>query len=111
MAYAHLANAPTSVNTQTDSYTLVLGDSYGTVEMNKATANNLTVPPNADVAFVIGTYIEVTQYGAGQTTLVAGSGVTIRSKSGNLKITGQYSGATLYKRATNEWVALGDLSA
>ena len=38
------------------------------------------------------------------------SQVVVRSKDGNLKLTGQYSGATLYKRGTDEWVAVGDLT-
>lgn len=99
------------INTQTASYTLVLTDGFKTVEMNVGSANNLTVPPNADVAFPVGTMIDPVQIGAGQTTVVAGSGVTISSKGGNLKLTGQWSGATLYKRATNTWVLIGDLSA
>ncbi len=100
-----------TLNAQTASYTLVLGDAGKTITMSVASANNLTVPPFADVAFATGTMINVIQIGAGQTTLVAGSGVTINSKSGNLKITGQYSGVSLYKRDTNTWVAVGDLSA
>jgi hypothetical protein len=98
-------------NTQTASYTLVITDGGGLVEMNVATANTLTVPPNSSVAFPIGTSTDVVQYGAGQTTITAGAGVTIRSSGSKLKLTGQYSGATLYKRATDEWVLLGDLSA
>lgn len=54
---------------------------------------------------------DIIQYGAGQTTIVAASGVTIRSKEGALKLTGQYSGVTLYKRGTDEWVVMGDLSS
>ena len=107
-------NAPANVviNTQTDSYTLVLADAnVSLVEMNKATANNLTIPPNSSVAFPTGAQILLVQYGAGQTTIVAGSGVTIRSKDGNLKLTGQYSGATLIQRAENEWHLFGDLTA
>jgi hypothetical protein len=95
-------------NTQTDSYTLVLGDADKAVAMNKATANNLTVPPNADVAFAVGVAIEVWQYGAGQTTIVAGSGVTLRYTPG-LKLRTQYSSAVLRKYATNEWLVAGDL--
>ena len=72
-----------TINTQTDSYTLVLTDAGKIVEMNKATANNLTVPPNSSVAFPIGTQIDLAQYGAGQTTLVQGSGVTVRSSGGS----------------------------
>lgn len=97
-------------NTPTASYTLVLSDSGKVVEMNVATGNNLTVPPNASVAFPIGTIIEIAQLGVGQTTIVAGSGVTIRSPGGKLKLTGQYSSASLRKRAINEWMLIGDIS-
>jgi hypothetical protein len=98
-------------NPQTALYTLVLADASKAVEMNVATANNLTVPPNSAVAFPVGTVIETFSYGAGQTTIVAGAGVTIRSAGGKLKLTGQYSGGALRKRATDEWVLVGDLSA
>lgn len=100
-----------STNVQTASYTLALSDAVNTVvEMNVATANNLTIPPNSSVAIPVGSIIEVGQYGAGQTTLVAGSGVTIRSEGAKLKITGQYGAATLRKRATDEWWASGSLT-
>ena len=98
-------------NPQTASYTLVLADAGALVEMNVASANNLTVPPNSSVAFPIGTTIDVVQYGAGQTTIVAGAGVTIRSSGSKLKITGQYSSASLYKKGTDEWILVGDISA
>jgi hypothetical protein len=98
-------------NAQTDSYTLVLADARKTVTINKATAVNLTVPPNADVAFPIGTKIPVEQLGAGQITFVAGTGVTINSLAGNLKISGQYGAAVLTKHATNVWTLSGNLAA
>lgn len=98
-------------NLQTASYTLVLGDFGKNIRMNNASANNLTIPLNATVAFPVGTEIDICQYGAGQTTVVATGGVTIRSKSGNLKLTGQYSGATLKKIGTDEWMLFGDLAA
>lgn len=99
------------INTQTGtSYTLVLGDKGQIVEMNNGSANTLTVPPNASVAFPLKSRVDVVQYGAGQTTIAAGSGVTIRAADG-LKITDQYAGCTLYKRGTNEWVCIGSLEA
>jgi len=98
-------------NRQTASYTLALADASKVVEMNLGSANNLTVPTNASVAFPTGTQITVVQYGAGQTTLVAASGVTLRSSNGWLKLNGQYAGATLVKVATDEWYLLGNLSA
>jgi hypothetical protein len=88
----------------------VLTDANNLVEMNNAAANTLTVPPNSSVAFALGTQIVVTQYGAGQTTIAQGSGVTIRSSGNKLKLTGQYSSATLIKRGTNEWVLYGDIT-
>lgn len=98
-------------NRQSASYTLVLGDAGRVVETNVAAANNVTVPTNASVAFPIGTEIQVMQYGAGQTTIVAAAGVTLRSKSGQLKIGNQYTGVTLLKVGTNEWYVIGNVSA
>jgi hypothetical protein len=100
-----------SYNRQTASYTLVLTDYYKVIEMNVATSNNLTVPLNSSVAFPIGTQILVTQYGAGQTTIVATSGVTLRSDTSKLKISAQYCGAALLKVGTDEWYVLGALTA
>jgi hypothetical protein len=98
-------------NRQTASYTLVLSDADKLVEMNVGSANNLTVPLNSSVAFSTGTQILLAQYGAGQTTIVATSGVTIRSNGAKLKLNAQYSGATLIKIAENEWYLFGDIVA
>lgn len=97
-------------NPQTASYTLVLTDASKAVELNVATANTVTVPLNASVAYPVGTVIELLQYGVGQTTVTAASGVTIRSAHG-LKLSAQYSGASLRLRATDEWVLVGDTSS
>jgi len=102
--------ADVSTNAQTDSYTLVLADKNKIVEMNKASANNLTVPLNSSVAFAVGSQINILQTGAGQTTVVATSGVTINATPG-LKLRAQWSYATLIKRAENTWVLVGDVSA
>jgi hypothetical protein len=98
-------------NRQTASYTLVLSDADKLVEMNVGSANNLTVPLNSSVAFSTGTQILLAQYGAGQTTIVATSGVTVRSNGGKLKLNVQYSGATLIKIGTDEWYLFGDTVA
>ena len=99
-------------NAQTGTtYTLVLTDAGKMVTMTNASANTLTVPPNADVAFPTNTRIDLLQYGAGQTTIAAGSGVTIYSSGSKLKLTGQYSGASLWKKATDTWVLIGDITA
>jgi hypothetical protein len=97
-------------NRQTASYTLVLSDADKLVEMNVASANNLTVPLNSSVAFATGTQILLAQYGAGQTTIVLTSGVTLRSNGAKVKLNAQYSGATLIKIAENEWYLFGDIA-
>jgi hypothetical protein len=107
-------NKANSVNTfhrRVASYTLVLSDASKIIEMSVASANNLTVPLNSSAAFPVGTEIQVLQYGAGQTTIVATGGVTLRSKSGQLKIGNQYTGVTLVKVGTDEWYVIGNVAA
>jgi len=99
----------TVTNAQTAAYTLALADNGKMVEMNVASGNALTVPTNANVAFPVGTTMTILQTGAGQTTLTPQAGVTINATPG-LKLRAQWSSATLIKRATDTWIALGDLA-
>lgn len=110
LAYLGASGGTLTWNTQVASYTLVLADATKGVEMNVAAANTLTVPPNSTAAIPIGSTIPWRQYGAGQTTLTPGAGVTIRSAGTRLKSSAQYSEGTLSKRAADEWVASGDLA-
>lgn len=98
-----------TANLRTASYTLVLTDAGLVVEMNVAGANTLTIPPNSSVPFPIGTVIEILQYGAGQTTIAPGSGVSVVSPDNARKLRAQYSSVSLRKRATDTWVMVGDL--
>lgn len=96
-------------NAQTvTSYTLVLTDAGTMVSLSNAAAITLTIPTNAVAAFPLNTRIDLLQYGAGQVT-VGGAGVTLRSSGSKLKLAGQYSGATLWKKDTDEWVLIGDI--
>jgi hypothetical protein len=96
---------------KTATSTLLLTDAGNLVEMSVASANTLTIPPNSSVAFPVNTEIDIVQMGAGQTTLLAGAGVTLRASGAKLKLTAQYSGATIKKRGTDDWYVWGDLSA
>jgi hypothetical protein len=102
-----------SINTQTGtSYTLALTDSSKIVEMNNASANTLTIPTNASVAFPVGTMITITQYGAGTTTVTGDTGVTVNGVSaGGGDIDARYDGVSIYKRATDEWIVQGAIGA
>jgi hypothetical protein len=99
-----------TTNTQVASYSLVLSDNGKLILMNVATANNLTIPLNSSINFPVGTKIDVSSIGAGQTTIVAAGGVTINSAGGALKLRLQYSGATLVQTATNVWSLFGDIT-
>ena len=104
-----VTTVPENAQTGT-SYTLVLADAGKLVTLNNAAAITLAIPANASVALPLGTRIDLLQYGAGQVT-VGGAGVTIRSSGSRLKLSGQYAGATLWKKGTDEWVLIGDITA
>jgi len=104
-----IGNEGTEVNVQTGTeYTLVLSDAFKMVTMDNADANTLTVPPNSAVAFPANTRIDIGQDGAGQTTIVAGAGVTIRTPE-TLKLRKQWSKASLIRRDADVWDLVGDL--
>ena len=95
------------------TYTLVLTDDGKLVTMDNGSANELTIPTNASVAFPVGTQILVEQEGAGTTTIVAvGSPPvpTINSAGGLLDCATQYSTLTLIKKAADIWLLTGDLA-
>ena len=97
-------------NAQTGTtYTLALTDAAKVVSLTNASPITLTVPPNSSVAFPIGTQVLLYQGGAGQVTITAGAGVTIRSQGTKLKLYAQYAVAGLLKVDTDEWVAFGNL--
>lgn len=99
-----------TLNQQTASYSLVLADAGKLVEISNASANTLTVPLNSSQAFPTGTQINFVQTGAGQTTLTPTGGVTLNGTP-TLKLRAQWSSVTLIKRATDTWLAIGDLAA
>lgn len=92
------------------SYAFALTDANAIVESTSATAVNFTVPPHSSVPLPVGTIIEVFQDGAGQVTIVAGAGVTLRSNGGHVKTSAQYATVGLRQRAQDEWVLSGDLA-
>ena len=103
----------TTISQQTASYNLSTGGLTlrdNLIEVSNASGTTLTIPLNATTAFPVGTSIDVLQTGAGQVTIAGAAGVTINATPG-LKLRTQWSSATLFKRATDTWVVMGDLSA
>lgn len=97
-------------NTQGVSYTVTLSDRAKLIEMSNGSTNYVYIPLNSSVPFPIGTQMTVLQTGAGQTIISPVGGVTVNGTPG-LKLRAQWSSATLIKRGTDTWVALGDLAA
>ena len=107
------AAAAKTLNPQTGAnYTLVLADADGgkLVQMNRATAQTLTVPKDATLNFPVGSVIEVYQEGAGQVTLTPEDGTITIAATPGLKIAAQYGFVTLVKVAANQWRATGRLA-
>jgi len=107
-----IKNAITEVahnNQTTTAYTLVIGDRDKLVEMYHASANTLTIPDEASVAFPIGTQILIVQKGVGQTTISGDTGVTVYSEDSKVKTVGQFALATLIKCASDTWYLGGNL--
>jgi hypothetical protein len=89
---------PVQLNAQTATYTVVLGDAYKLVTMSVAGANDFQIPTNANVAFPVGTVINVIQIGAGQTTIKAVTSGTTTISSTGIKV------------ATDTWYVVGDIA-
>lgn len=99
-----------TLNAQTGTtYTFVASDNGKVVTHNNASPSTITVPQNSAAAIPVGAYIEVIQLGAGQVTIVQGTGATLNSRGGALKINAQYGVAGLRKVGTNAFILTGDL--
>ena len=98
-------------NTQSATYTLVLSDQNKMIEINNASANQITIPLNSVVAFPIGTQILVVQLGAGQTSIGKSVGVNLYAEGNKLKLVGQYAMATIIKKSADLWYVAGNLEA
>jgi hypothetical protein len=96
-------------NAQTGTtYSLITGDSGKLVEVSNSSAITLTVPTNTNQPFPIGASVTILQTNSGQISITGASGVTVNATPG-LKLRAQWSSATLVKRLTDTWVAIGDL--
>lgn len=94
----------------TGNYSLSLSDAGKQIEVNAASDVVITIPADADVAFPVGTEIEIVQEGAGKVTISPASGVTLHSLEDMREIAGQYGVVALKKRAANDWRLAGALA-
>ena len=101
-----------TVNPQTGtSYTPVAGDAGKLITLSNAAAIAVSLPQDSAATIAIGTYLDFLQLGAGQVTLQAGAGATVRLSGLTGKIRAQYARAGAQKIAANTWSVFGDLAA
>jgi hypothetical protein len=117
------ASVTTSIGGKVASYTTVTNRtaSFG---INDADYHDgwLDVDSTGDVVIVVpvdgtnartypvGTSLDIFRANTGNVTIVNGSGAEVNGTPG-LKLRARYSSATLFKRAANTWVLIGDLTA
>jgi hypothetical protein len=83
--------------------TLVITDGWKRIRCTNASATVVTVPTNTNVAFPVGTWLEVWCEGAGGVAVTGDTGVTVNGTSAGSVAVAQRKLATLYKAATNTW--------
>jgi hypothetical protein len=116
-AWTTKTDSELSINAQTGTtYTFVLADGDDKlVTASNASAQTYSIPTNANVAFPVGTVINIIAIGAGQVTInaVTSGTTTVLSNGGTAaapKLRVQYSAASCIKVATDTWYVVGDLS-
>jgi len=88
-------------NAQTGTtYSFALADASKLLTTSNASPVSVTVTKQATVTWVTGTQLRIMNLGAGVTTLVADTGVTI---NGNVSLN-QYQGGTLIRTASDVWL-------
>lgn len=95
---------------RTASYTFTAADMGVEQVYNSSSAGTFTVPNDSTAATTTGKSFPLTQFGTGQLTVAAASGVSISSRGGALKLAGQYAVAELRKIGNNAWLLYGDIT-
>jgi hypothetical protein len=99
-------NIPAISTISSSSYTLNNDDNGTVVVFTSGSAVTLTIPAGLTQRFTC----SVVQYGAGQVTVTAGAGVTLRLRGSTNKTGGQYAIASLLSVVANEYILAGDTS-
>jgi len=97
-----------AINTQSAaSYTLKTSDNGKVLVFTSGSSVTLTIPSGLSVGF----NCSIVQYGAGQVTVSAGAGTTLRLRSSANKTGGQYAVASLISVVLNEYLFAGDTTS
>ena len=101
---AGIPEAATTVSEKASNYTLLASDAGSYIYVTAAAT--ITV---ADV-LEVGETVNIISTTADAVDFAAGAGVTLYSKDSLVALTGQYSGASVTKKATGDYFIVGDLA-
>jgi hypothetical protein len=101
-----VASQAQTISDNSANYSILAGDAY---KLIRSTGSAITI--TIDNVLTAGQRIDFAQYGSGQVTFAAGSGVTLNSADGNLKTAKQYAGATVECVASGVYWLVGNLGA
>ena len=101
---AAIAEPTTAVQEKSTNYTLLASDAGSYIYVTAAAT--ITI---ADV-LEVGETVNIISTTADAVDFAAGAGVTLYSKGGAVALTGQYSGASVTKKATGDYFIIGDLA-
>ncbi len=103
----------TSIAEITSSLSLNSSDHQAGVilKVNSASAVTLTVPADATYEFPLYHQIPILRYGAGQITIAAGAGNTVKLAGSRDNANGQNAVTYLIKTGANEWFFTGDTAS
>lgn len=106
-----LDEKPLTIKTVTSTpYNIISSDLKKIIEMSNASANSIVIPDDSTLSLPIGFQITVVQSNTGQTTIQPLNGSIQINATPGLKLRTRWSSATIVKRASNSWVAMGDLA-
>jgi hypothetical protein len=105
----------TSIGATETAYTLLAADAGKVVEISSTDNLTLTLPQHSTTDLPLGFQCAVTQIGTTAVITVAKQGSdTLQSSGSKVKLTGNFSAATVYKRirttTVGTWLLLGDLA-
>lgn len=102
-----IAIQPATIAVSTTTKTLALSDANTVQDCSNASAQTITLPLNATVAFPVNTVIMFLQSGAGAVTVSPAGGVTL---NGTSSTSAQYNIFGIKKQATNTWEGISGSS-
>jgi len=103
-AWVDAVASSTSVSEKSANYTLVAGDAGSFIYVTAAAT--ITIP---DV-FEIGETVNIISDTSATVDFAAGGSVVLNSKDSLVELTGEFSGASITKKATNIYYLVGDLA-